>query len=179
MVQQQQKNRRRRRYVIDRPFQLSVVMSGIGAVMVATLIGVAALFLLPDARTLENSSGETLRVLITGTTVAHFVLMAGAVAVVSIMLTHRVAGPSAVLKHAVENMIEGKLDKRTTLRESDYLQDLAVAIGRLKDQMQQHAASRESSTTSLERALANNDTAAAQRLLVEARGALSRQAMHQ
>jgi hypothetical protein len=150
-------HQKRRNYLVDKRFQLTVALAGVMAVGIGLIIGLGALFLLPSAADLEMVSGQSLRILVIGVTVGHFVLVAGAVAIVAIVITHRVAGPAEVLRNAIEGMANGRYDLRSSIRGKDYLQDVAVAVQSLKERLGTRQELDDRLAAELEQALADED----------------------
>jgi hypothetical protein len=118
----------RRHYLVDRGFQLkyALVMAGAGLV-VAVVFGLwlhqvhaqATALLAPDPETralVERSD----RVLL-GAFAAIAVLLAAALGLLGVVITHRVAGPVFVMGHYLRVLSEGRFPRMRTLRRSDEL----------------------------------------------------------
>ena len=118
----------RRQYLIDRGFQLkyAVVMAAAGLV-VAGVFGLwiyqahaqATALLGPDAET--RALVERSDRLLLGAFVAIAALLAAALALLGVIITHRVAGPVFVLGHYLRVLAEGRFPRMRTLRKSDEL----------------------------------------------------------
>lgn len=125
------KTYKRRQYLIDKPLQLSIACTAAALIVGSGLLGIGAFLVAPAFQIPDNLPGERVRDILIGTHVAYFVLAAGAVAVIAILLTHRIAGPAFVLRRAIKSFLEGDFHPRLTLRKKDYLKDLAADLQRL------------------------------------------------
>ena len=118
----------RRQYLVDRGFQLkyALVMAAAGLV-VAGIFGLwiyqahaqATALLAPDAET--RALVERSDRLLLGAFVAIAALLAAALALLGVIITHRVAGPVFVLGHYLRVLAEGRFPRMRTLRKSDEL----------------------------------------------------------
>lgn len=161
---------RRRRYVVDSRMQLSVTMQLVGVLAaVAVLYALAVLVFLSDDAVASLSSGEMRQYLLRAN-VIYFVLAAAILGVLTIMLTHRVAGPAFVLERAVKGMTEGDYGQRLTLRRRDYLQSLAATLDRFRTHLLEDAHEREEALERLSELLASSDVEEAALLVAELRG---------
>jgi hypothetical protein len=118
----------RRRVLVDRKFQLKyAVMMGLAGLGVALVFGFwlhqvhlqAIALLQPDAETralIERSD----RVLL-GVFAVIAVLLAGALGLLGVVITHRVAGPVFVMGHYLTVLSQGRFPRMRTLRRSDEL----------------------------------------------------------
>jgi len=118
----------RKQYVVDRTLQW-----GIAWRLLVTLLGVAALYglgvhLLLDDGSLQTRGPAEIRNLLLTATAGYFLLGIAVVAIVALLLTHRVAGPKYVLASALDGMLAGDYQRRLKLRRGDYLQDLAERL---------------------------------------------------
>lgn len=121
----------RRRFLIDRRLQLKYtawmvaiaagLSAGFGVLMYRAHLEATALADLPDPLrpTVVTHDGRLLGVL-----VAIAVLMAVAIAIVGILLTHRVAGPLHLLSGYVETLGRGRHPQLRPLRRHDELRGL-------------------------------------------------------
>jgi hypothetical protein len=118
----------RRQYLVDRGFQLkyALVMAAAGLV-VAVVFGLwlhqahaqATALLAPDSETralIERSDR-----LLLGAFVAIAVLLAAALGLLGVVITHRVAGPVFVMGHYLRVLADGRFPRMRTLRRSDEL----------------------------------------------------------
>jgi hypothetical protein len=141
----------RRRYLVDRGFQLkyALLMTAAGLV-VAAVFGLwlhqahaqATLLLAPDPETralVERSD----RLLLAAFGVIA-VLLAAALGLLGVIITHRVAGPVFVMGHYLEVLAQGRFPRMRTLRRSDELKSFfrifIEAVDRLKAREADHAA---------------------------------------
>lgn len=119
----------RRTYVIDRGFQLkyTLLLMGLGATvsgLFATMMYLAHkdvqrdVPLTPELREQLAAADVTLLSLI----VAIAVLMAGALGLLGVLITHRVAGPVFVMSHYVTTLARGRYPTMRPLRKNDELQ---------------------------------------------------------
>jgi hypothetical protein len=120
----------RRQYLLDRGFQLkyALVMAAAGLV-VAAVFGLwlyqahaQATALLgpdPETRALVERSDR----LLLGAFVAIALLLAAALGLLGVVITHRVAGPVFVLGHYLRVLAEGRFPRMRTLRKSDELKN--------------------------------------------------------
>jgi hypothetical protein len=118
----------RRRYLVDRGFQLkyALLMAAAGLV-VAVVFGVwlhqahvqATALLSPDAET--RALVERSDRLLLGAFVVIALLLAAALGLLGVVITHRVAGPVFVLGHYLRVLAEGRFPRMRTLRRSDEL----------------------------------------------------------
>ena len=141
----------RRRYLVDRGFQLkyALLMAGAG-LAVALVFGlwlhqahVQATALLaadPETRALV-ARGD--RVLL-GAFAAIALLLAGALGLLGVVVTHRVAGPVFVMGHYMRVLSEGRFPRMRTLRRSDelkpFFRTFIEAVEAMKAREARHAA---------------------------------------
>ncbi|HEY6104823.1 MAG TPA: hypothetical protein VIV59_02495 [Anaeromyxobacteraceae bacterium] len=141
----------RRVYLVDRAFQLKYTL-----VLVAAGLGVALAFGLwiwqahlqvselaavdPAIRPLIEASDRNLLVIFVGIAA----LMAGALGLVGILVTHRVAGPIFVMGHYMSVLATGRYPRMRTLRRRDelkgFFQNFIEAVATLKQREARHAA---------------------------------------
>ena len=118
----------RRRYLVDRGFQLKyALLMAVAGLLVAAVFGVwlhqahaqatALLAPDPDARALVERSDR----LLLGAFAAIAVLLAAALGLLGVVITHRVAGPVFVMGHYLRILAEGRFPRMRTLRRSDEL----------------------------------------------------------
>lgn len=116
----------RRTYVIDRGFQLkyTLVLIVVGAVVSALFGGMMYLAHVDAARTLapalRGQLGQAEGMLLV-LTVAMSVLMAAALGLFGVLITHRVAGPVYVMSHYVAVLAKGRYPLMRPLRKRDEL----------------------------------------------------------
>ena len=155
--------RPRRQVLVDRGFQLkyAVVMAGAGLVC-AAVFGLwvhqaharAVALLAPDAdtRALLARTDRTLLVVL-GVVAA---LLAGALGLLGVVITHRVAGPVFVMGHYLRVLSQGRFPRMRTLRRSDelktFFQAFIDAVEAMKAREARHAAVLEDAVARMEAA---------------------------
>lgn len=120
--------RGRRRYLVDRGFQLkyALLMAAAGLVVAAVFglwlhqVHAQATALLspdPEVRALVEKSDRLLLAAFAGIAL----LLAAALGLLGVVITHRVAGPVFVMGHYLSVLAEGRFPRMRTLRRSDEL----------------------------------------------------------
>jgi hypothetical protein len=157
----------RRRYLVDRGFQLKYAL-----VMAAAGLAVAAVFGLwlhqahaqatallapdPEARALVERSDR----LLLAAFGAIALLLAAALGLLGVVITHRVAGPVFVMGHYLEVLAQGRFPRMRTLRRSDELKGFFSvfidAVERMKVREARHAALLEEAVQRMRAAAARN-----------------------
>ena len=160
----------RRQYVIDRPLQMGIagyLAAGLGGV---ALLCAAALYVFLGGQAVPGL--DPLRRFLLLANATYFILAAGILTLLTILLTHRFAGPAYVMKEAIDAMLEGDYGKRLSLRKKDYLKELAGSLDQLRHTWVRHEANSRQTLEGLESALASGDVEAAQALVRELQDAL-------
>jgi len=141
----------RRRFLLDRGFQLkyALLMAAAG-LAVAVVFGLwlhqahqqAIALLSPDAETvalIQRSDG-----LLLGSFAAISLLLAAALGLFGVVITHRVAGPVFVMGHYLTVLAQGRFPRMRTLRRSDELKAFfrvfIEAVEAMKTREARHAA---------------------------------------
>jgi len=143
--------RHRRRFLVDRGFQLKyALLLAAAGLVVAVVFGLwlhqahvqATVLLAPDAETralVERSD----RVLLAAFA-AIALLLAAALGLLGVIVTHRVAGPVFVMGHYLRVLAEGRFPRMRTLRRSDELKEFfrtfIEAVEAMKAREARHAA---------------------------------------
>ncbi len=141
----------RRHYLLDRGFQLkyAILMAGAG-LAVAVVFGLwlhqahaqATSLLAPDPET--RALVERSDRLLLAAFAAIAVLLAAALGLLGVLITHRVAGPVFVMGHYLKVLAEGRFPRMRTLRRSDelkgFFRTFIDAVDRLKVREARHAA---------------------------------------
>lgn len=141
----------RRSYLVDRRFQLkySIVMAAAGLV-VAVVFGIwlqqahaqATALLAPDPET--RALVERSDRLLLAAFAAIALLLALALGLLGVVITHRVAGPVFVMGHYLEVLAAGRFPRMRTLRRSDdlkpFLKTFIEAVDAMKVREARHAA---------------------------------------
>ena len=160
----------RRQYVIDRQLQMGIagyLAAGLGGV---ALLCAASLYVFLGGKAVPGL--DPLRRFLLVANATYFILAAGILTLLTILLTHRFAGPAYVMREAIDGMLEGDYGKRLSLRKKDYLKDLAVPLDQLRHTWVRHEENSRQTLENLEGALASGDTEAAQALVKELQDAL-------
>ena len=143
--------RHRRQFLVDRGFQLKyALLLAAAGLVVAVVFGLwlhqahvqATVLLAPDAETralVERSD----RVLLAAFA-AIALLLAAALGLLGVIVTHRVAGPVFVMGHYLRVLAEGRFPRMRTLRRSDELKEFfrtfIEAVEAMKAREARHAA---------------------------------------
>ncbi len=144
----------RRHYLLDRGFQLKyAVLMACAGLVVAVVFGAwlhqvhaqATALLAPDAETralVERSD----RLLFAAFAVIA-ILLAAALGLLGVVITHRVAGPVFVMGHYLEVLAEGRFPRMRTVRRSDelraFFRTFIDAVDKMKVREAKHAAALE------------------------------------
>jgi hypothetical protein len=141
----------RRRYLVDRGFQLKyAVLMALSGIAVAAVFGLwlhqahaqTTALLAPDAETraLVERSDRLLLAAFGAITV----LLAAALGLLGVVITHRVAGPVFVMGHYLQVLAQGRFPRMRTLRRSDELKGFfrmfIDAVDAMKVREARHAA---------------------------------------
>lgn len=150
----------RRVYLVDRAFQLKYTLLLVGAGLAVALtfglwiwqahLQVSDLAAVdPAIRPLIEASDRNLLVIFVGIAA----LMAGALGLVGILVTHRVAGPIFVMGHYMSVLASGRFPRMRTLRHRDelkgFFQNFIDAVTALKQREARHAAVLEDAVESM------------------------------
>lgn len=141
----------RRQYLVDRGFQLKYAI-----LMALAGLGVAAVFGLwlhqahAQATALLAPDGETRALversdrLLLAAFAAIALLLAAALGLLGVVITHRVAGPVFVMGHYLEVLAKGRFPRMRTLRRSDelkaFFRTFLEAVDGMKAREARHAA---------------------------------------
>jgi methyl-accepting chemotaxis protein len=159
--------RPRRQVLVDRGFQLKyAVLLALAGLVVAAVFGLwlhqahaqAVALLAPDAETralLARTDATLLAVL---GVVA--LLLAGALGLLGVVITHRVAGPVFVMGHYLRVLSQGRFPRMRTLRRSDelktFFQAFIEAVEAMKAREARHAGVLEDAVRRMEAAKARH-----------------------
>jgi len=141
----------RRHYLVDRGFQLkyALLMAAAGLV-VALIFGLwlreahaqATSILAPDPETRALVARSDRLLLAAFALIA--LLLAAALGLLGVVITHRVAGPVFVMGHYLEVLADGRFPRMRTLRRSDelklFFRTFLDAVDRMKIREARHAA---------------------------------------
>jgi len=155
---------RRRRYVVGK-LQWAITFR-----ILAVLVGVAVLyfvgvFVLPGENSLAGQTGDQVRVTLLRANLIYFTLGSAILAVVTLLLTHRVAGAAFSLKRSVRAMQAGDYSAPIRLRKRDYLKALAAEIDQLRCNLLEEQREHRQMLEELERSLQEESLAGARELM--------------
>ncbi|MHC4547453.1 MAG: hypothetical protein ACYTEZ_01640, partial [Planctomycetota bacterium] len=156
---------RRRRYIVDWRLQLNVTAHLLGVLAGIALLHTLAVFVLPGPEALAAMDGEKVRQVLVRANVIYFTLACAILAVVALLLTHRIAGPAFVLERAIRSMRQGDFSQRIHLRQRDHLKPLAAALDQLRREIGERERERSRILADLERCLQERDLDAARELM--------------
>jgi hypothetical protein len=141
----------RRHYLLDRGFQLKyAILMACAGLGVAIVFGLwlhqahaqATALLAPDAET--RALVERSDRLLFGAFALIAILLAAALGLLGVVITHRVAGPVFVMGHYLEVLADGRFPRMRTLRRSDelraFFRTFIDAVDRMKTREAKHAA---------------------------------------
>jgi methyl-accepting chemotaxis protein len=132
---------KRRNYFIDKKFQTKYILLTLLLLITYTLLFVAILFIphlisvasdLPVAE--QTQSAKTLLLLHAKVWPALGIVIA-IMSVLSVFISHKVAGPAYRIKKTLSEIAKGDLSRSIKLRDGDDLQDVAVHINALLDEL--------------------------------------------
>ena len=157
----------RGRYFIDAPLQLALAAPLLGILAAVAVAYMAAIYLLPGEAALKSMTADETRSLFMRANIIYFAIAAAGVAVASIYLTHRIAGPLVVIERALQAMQRGDYNQRLSLRPSDFLQSLAAAVTELRSRLAEEAEQRCRLVEEVAERLDASDWAEARKLIVQ------------
>jgi hypothetical protein len=155
----------RRKYLIDKKLQIAVAMQMIAVLVAVGLMHVGAVMLFPHWGSLPALSKAETREIVFRANLLYFILGAAMFWMVAVVIMHRVAGPSMVLKRAIKGLMKREFFHRLTLRKRDYLQDLAASVKKLSEHLQKESEERRQAVRDIENCLDEKDIAGAHELL--------------
>jgi hypothetical protein len=162
----------RRTYVIDRGFQLKYTLLLVGAgafvsllfggMMYVTHVNAARELVVPDSVHQELARIESTLLVLMATV---SVLMAAALGLFGILITHRVAGPVYVMSHYITVLARGRYPIMRQLRKSDelreFFQQFQDALDLLRAREAEEARNLEEAFTALQPAATSAEAIAA------------------
>lgn len=141
----------RRHYLVDRAFQLKyALLMALSGMVVAAVFGLwlhqahlqALTLLAPDADTRALVERSDRLLLIVFAAIA--ALLAAALGLLGVVITHRVAGPVFVMGHYLDVLAQGRFPRMRTLRRSDelkgFFRTFLDAVEAMKAREAKHAA---------------------------------------
>ncbi|MCA9320151.1 MAG: hypothetical protein KDB53_05425 [Planctomycetes bacterium] len=165
---------RRRQLIVDRSFQVSIAVTLVSVLLGFSVLFALVVFFVPERHAFEMVTGDQVRNLLLGVNGIYFFVVAMALTVVSVIVTHRVAGPAWVLKNALDGFAEGEYGRRTAVRKKDYLRDLSASTTRLATQLKRQEDRRQALLLEIEALLERGDLESALELVRRNRVAASR-----
>ncbi len=160
----QSADRRRAIFLVDRELQFAVTLHLLGALLGIAALYTLATFVLPYSGLKGQTSEEVWSFLVRNNAI-YLVLALVLLGTVSLLMTHRVAGPVLVIERAIQGMQEGDYERRLTLRKRDYLKGLAASVAQLAAYLRQQEAQRLEVLREIDGCLEENDLPAARELL--------------
>ncbi len=134
----------RKIYLIDRKYQVKLMLQIVVMVIVATSVSALATYFLTNR---EISSAfylahrdtwdlkDLLLPVITGTSLVTFFIVSIISAFITLRETHRIVGPMGRLKIAMQDLSEGRISWIGSLRKNDVMKGLDVSINNLADNL--------------------------------------------
>jgi len=134
----------RKKYLVDRNYQLRLILQIVVLVVTATTVSAVATFFLTER---EISSAfylahrdtwdlkELLLPVITGTTLVTFLLVSAISAFITLRESHRIVGPVGRLAGALRDLAHGRICHVGTLRKDDVLKGLDEDINILSENL--------------------------------------------
>lgn len=128
---------RRKNYYIKNKFQRNFIIKFCSLVAAGSLISVAIIYLASRATVTTSFENSRLAIKSTADYILPAALMSGAIAivliglaaiVVTLLTSHRIAGPLYRMEKDVEEVMSGNLKKRFNLRVGDELKPLAANL---------------------------------------------------
>jgi type IV pilus assembly protein PilA len=158
---------KRRRYFVDARLQLALALPLLAVLVVVALAYVAAVYLLPGRIVLQTLTIEETRALFLRANLVYYAIGAALLVAVSIVVSHRIAGPARVIEHSVRALGGGDYGQRLSLRPSDSLRALADAVNELRQHLRDQDEQRAQLLRQLGERLEAEDLTAARALLAE------------
>jgi methyl-accepting chemotaxis protein len=134
----------RKRYLVDRNYQIRLILQIVILVVVATSVSAVATFMLANR---EVSTAfylahrdtwdlkELLLPVITGTSLVTFILVSAISAVIALRESHRIVGPVERLTGALNDLAQGRISFVGALRKDDVLKGLDEDINTLSENL--------------------------------------------
>ena len=134
----------RKRYLVDRNYQMRLILQIVILVVVATSVSAVATFILANK---EVSTAfylahrdtwdlkELLLPVITGTSLVTFLLVSGISALIALRESHRIVGPVGRLTGALSDLAQGRISFVGALRKDDVLKGLDDDINTLSENL--------------------------------------------
>ncbi len=162
---------RRRKYMIDLRLQMAITAQLLGVMLGVGFLYVLGVFFLPGSEKLDALGSQDVRDVFLRANAIYFGLGAAILGTISMLLTHRIAGPAFVLQRALGGIRKGLYDHRLGLRKRDYLKPLAAAVSSLCDDLKRLESERSQGLDDLAHCLEENDVEGAKELIKKLRAA--------
>jgi len=130
----------RRQYVVDRAYQYRFVGRMFIGIMMVAVVGslISSTLLLTNLDATEAPTSIAVSRIAVAVTLLFQVMAGGAtIYYVGIRQSHRIVGPMIRVKRALEAIGAGDFSQRIVLRKGDALPDLADAINKMAESLQQ------------------------------------------
>lgn len=131
---------KRRNYFIDKQFQSKFVLKFCGVVIVSSLvIGVIIFFMSRGSTTvaIENThvivkkTADFILPVVIDTLLLTAMFSALAVAIISLLVSHKISGPLFRLKREIDEVKNGDLGRNFNIRSDDQMQALALSLNEM------------------------------------------------
>ena len=130
----------RRQYLVDKAYQYRFVGQMFAGVMAVAMAGslLSSTLLLTNLDATEAPTSIAISLIAVAVTLLFQVVVGGAmIYYVGIRQSHRIVGPMIRVKRALEAIGAGDFSQRIVLRKGDALPDLADAINKMAESLQQ------------------------------------------
>jgi len=139
-------NQHRKKYFIDPRFQggfilkfclMVIAASFLVGIIVFALTGGSTTVAIENTRVFVKPTSAFILPVLGVTVLVVSAFTAAAVAVMTLVQSHRIAGPLVRINREVEALKKGGLNRDFTIRDRDHLQDLARNLGVMSDALKQ------------------------------------------
>jgi methyl-accepting chemotaxis protein len=160
--------KRRRIFVIDSAMRWPMGLT------IAGVVAAGALLMVTRGQLVGAGEGSEL----TGAGIGRLALMWQALYFVTalmlvvwyaVVVSHRVAGPTRVLRRALDGILEGDFGRRVSLRKKDHLKEIAEGIGKVANRMRLDREELRAFAQEIEACLSRDDVVAARDALASFR----------
>ncbi len=136
----EQKSYARRNYFIDRSFQSKFILKFCLLVALGGFFSIGIIYLLAmrstsvsiiDSRVVVKTTADFMLPILIQTVVIVTIILSLAVALMTLLLSHKIAGPLYRFRKAFKLLLEGDFSNDFKIREFDQLQDLAVEFNNM------------------------------------------------
>ncbi len=150
---------KRRIYFIEKKFQTQFIIKFCLLVVLGSFVTVSLLYLLTsktttvsfeNTRAVVKTTADFIVPLVTETVVVVTVLVALATIMLTLFISHKIAGPLYRFKKELKLIESGDLVSAFKIRDKDQLQDLATVLSSMKDNLKGHISAIKSEIDSLQ-----------------------------